>query len=437
MAMFASAADRRALHVPNGKGGATRPPIKRTASTADISADDDLNTVAFIDQHRVINAGDISSDDEGHFGVGKLGVREDWESDSEDDSSEVEMDVSGRPQRTARRRVGKQDDDPFMLTNSAATTTPTTSSPTEPASRMLVDGSPPSSPTYAAAGRQQAQQRGVKRKLPASTEGSADTGYKMSEKARKQFDDEESNPFLVRPQTSAAGSAKSDGPRKTQDGNHKMSYVFRGKRITYEADISSLHPDLDSDEEELNRKLGVKSGPRVLFPAPPTPVASTSKRTTANVSPPCATSAAANAHLMQTPRRPGKKGVVSFVESSPVDTRFPAATPATTSRARSSAVELDVSRAGSQKRKVEQDDGLSRGIPPTPASLPQPRLSEMDKHVINPEQAQSMRESFINTMNAMHQSSVNQHRRRMSGMMSNPASDAARLARRHAPYHPR
>ena len=123
--------------------------------------------------------------------------------------------------------------------------------------------------------------------------------------------------------------------------------LSRGKRITYDAPITSVFPPADSDDEELERTLGAKSGPRVLFPAhPPTPPSSSSHEV--QVTPPATMSIS---HMMQTPARSGKAKPSAFV------------TPA---------LPRVVGTGDADKASKPADKAPRRDIiPPTPASLPQ------------------------------------------------------------------
>lgn len=210
--MFATARDRHSIrvHGTSASGSKTRPVIRRTASTANIAdTGEELNTVAFVDQHRVIDGGDISSDEDGGFGVGriakgKLGTQDDWESDSSD------VAAGGRPRSNARHPKSKRQprDEPFGRQCTPPMSTARRSSQSRSESyrddAMQTD-SPASSPIAAARQRQeQARKPSHKRKREEMMADSSDEDAGVSDRMQA-FDDDDDNPFLAKPAASNAG----------------------------------------------------------------------------------------------------------------------------------------------------------------------------------------------------------------------------------------
>lgn len=338
--MFLSTSDRKTLRVPSTH--ARRPPIKRTASTASLNEVADLNLPP--DQQAIIRSADLSSDEE----VNEM---------QDDDLHEG------------------VDKDPFVVTP-----------PPGSGSGMLIDTTPTASPT-----------------LPRSHYNSKAIPRRASARARsdseEERDDAANNPFL-------ASAKKSHPPReqqrkkasKTDPGRQKVSYVFRGKRITYDAPLESLFPVSD-DDADCAHLANMKSGPRVLFPAPPTPVSKKSEQSPAKASSPSAfTVNQPRMELLQTPRRgptttnPAFQPVAAGLSHQPM---------------------MDGNK-GESKPGGRADE---RAIPPTPASLPQKSKA----------QRQLERERLHGAMRGLHHGPGISHQ--MAGAGGGP--------KRYAPYPPR
>ena len=171
----------------------------------------------------------------------------------------------------------------------------------------------------------------------------------------------------------------------------------RGKRITYDAPLESLFPAEDEDDLLL-LSSHAKSGPRVLFPSPPTPSSSTSSLPSSqNVSPP---SSSVNAQLlMQTPRR--------------------APPPATyTTPAERITAALTSARQGSKEGGEKREKAPF--IPPTPASLPQKSKAERNLE----------RERLNGAMRGLQASG-------QANAMAHRGESSEMRGRRYAPYPPR
>jgi hypothetical protein len=168
----------------------------------------------------------------------------------------------------------------------------------------------------------------------------------------------------------------------------------RGKRITYNASIDSMFPaEYDNDGVTA---ANYKSGPRVLFPYPPTPSASEKPlQPPTNVSPP--TTVPNATLLMQTPRR---KAAPPAEFSTPAE-------------------RIAAALSGDRKGAKKEYDPASY-IPPTPASLPQKSKAERE---IERERLQGA----MRGLQASHAASSAAHR---------GESSEARV-RRYAPYPPR
>jgi hypothetical protein len=182
----------------------------------------------------------------------------------------------------------------------------------------------------------------------------------------------------------------------------------RGKRVTYDAPLDSLFQD-DEDEESSIR---MRSGPRVLFPSPPTPAPApptavqSTPRKQAYLSPEARTPI--SLHLMQTPRR--QPHVVAD-SSNASDVTLVASSDA---------------RGNSKPEGDRKQAPIAPFIPPTPASLPQ-------KSQKSDEQRRLERERLQNAMSgihAAHQAVHNAHRGEGAGA-------AQQRQRRYAPYPPR
>lgn len=195
-----------------------------------------------------------------------------------------------------------------------------------------------------------------------------------------------------------------------------MLLSSRGKRITYDAPLDSLFQD-DEDDEALN--LHMKSGPRVLFPSPPTPApaASTSHTTPrkqANLSPEARPPI--SLHLMQTPRR---QSALVASGSGSSDMTLVDSTP------RVSLANKDkADGATGERKRPSKGEPIAPFIPPTPASLPQ-------KSQKTEEQRQLERERLANAMSgiqAAHSAIHNAHRGGAGGQQGQ---------RRYAAYPPR
>ena len=169
----------------------------------------------------------------------------------------------------------------------------------------------------------------------------------------------------------------------------------RGKRITYNAPIDSLFPAEDHEDGIISANL--KSGPRVLFPCPPTPATSAKPlQPPANVSPP--SSVPNTTLLLQTPRRK------------------PAPAPEFSTPAERIAAALSGDRKGEKRKEYDP----ASYIPPTPASQPQKSKAERE---IERERLQSA----MRGLQASHAASAAAHR--------GESSEARH--RRYAPYPPR
>lgn len=349
-----------------GAGPSGRAPLKRTASTASVNAHvmDMLNPnkqaeeIARLNGHsrQGRSSSVLSSDsDDG------IGTIEDWE---------IEQDSPAADGSTSTHcRV--EEKDPFTVTPHAYGS-----------AMMLESAGPSSSPTLA-----------LKRQRRPAAARASDSGT-------DDMDDADNNPFL----STSSGSSKT--PRKaTADHKKKISYVFRGKRITYDAPLDSLLQD-DEDDEALN--MCIKSGPRVLFPSPPTPApAPPSKMEPLPAkqivhSPESRPSV--SLHLMQTPRRQTHM----LVDSNASDATF---------------VGSGSSRVSKGEADKHKDEAPTTSfIPPTPASLPQ-------KSQKSEEQRRLERERLQNAMSgiqAAHQA------------VNHAGSAAAqRKQKRYVPYPPR
>ena len=184
-----------------------------------------------------------------------------------------------------------------------------------------------------------------------------------------------------------------------------------------------MYPASDNDDPEdaeLHSRLKAQSGPRILFPSPPTPVASTSMLPPHQVSPPSNRNASNPiALVMQTPVR--KKASAAAVEFSTPADRITAAL-------QSGAAE----RAGAGAKKDDGDIGRQeRGpaapfIPPTPASLPQKSKAERDS---------IERERLASAMRGI-QAAHSRAAHATSQAHALPTDSAARRSR-YAPYPPR
>ena len=205
--------------------------------------------------------------------------------------------------------------------------------------------------------------------------------------------------------------------------------ISRGKRITYNASLDAMYPTSDNDDPEdaeLQSRLKAQSGPRVLFPSPPTPVASTSMLPPHQVSPPSnRTASNPTALVMQTPVR--KKAPAAAGFSTPAD-RITAAL-------QSGAAERERVGAGAKKddggfgRREKEREPAAPFVPPTPASLPQKSKAERDS-IERERLASAMRGIQAAHSRAAQATSQQAHAHAL------PAGSAARRSR-YAPYPPR
>lgn len=177
--------------------------------------------------------------------------------------------------------------------------------------------------------------------------------------------------------------------------------LSRGKRITYDAPITSVFPPADSDDEELERTLGAKSGPRVLFPAhPPTPPSFSSREV--QVTPPTTMSIS---HMMQTPARSGKPKPSAFV------------TPA---------LPRVVGTGDADKASKPADKAPRRDIiPPTPASLPQTKPDPANRPHLDDARSQLERERLNDAIQSLQNSAARQHRKRVVAGHSDASRSSA------------
>lgn len=165
----------------------------------------------------------------------------------------------------------------------------------------------------------------------------------------------------------------------------------------------------------------MKSGPRVLFPSPPTPAPASSSSSTIHATPrkPINLSPEArptvSLHLMRTPRR--QPHTVSGSGGTSDATLVAKSTPRV------------------ERHKANRDDGkdlekhapIAPFIPPTPASLPQKSQKSEEQRRLEKERLQNA----MSGIQAAHQAVHNAHRG------ADSASAHQQRQRRYAPYPPR